>query len=55
MLTRSKSCQERMNVVAAIPQAAKANPIRRAAGNARIPQNEGMRPMAAITTRNPAA
>ena len=44
-----------MKVVAAMPQAPKAKPIRVAAGRARIPQGEGMRPIAAITTRKPAA
>ena len=38
-----------------MPQAPKAKPMRVAAGRARMPQAEGMRPITAITTRKPAA
>ncbi len=37
-VTNSKSCQLRMNVVAAIPAAANANPVSTAAGSTPIAQ-----------------
>ena len=55
MLMRSKSCQDRMNDVHAIPTAPKANPTSSAAGNARMTHGETMRPRTAMTTMNPMA
>ena len=50
----SKSCQDFMNVVSAMPAPAKAKPISQVAGQASTAHHEDTRPIAAITTRKPA-
>ena len=51
-VTNSKSCQLRMNVVAAMPAAANANPVSTAAGSTPIAQYEWNRPMTSMTQVN---
>jgi hypothetical protein len=48
----SKSCQLRIQVVAAIPAPANAYPISTAAGSASTAHHDSTRPIAAITTTN---
>jgi hypothetical protein len=51
----SKSCQDFMNVVSAMPVPAKAKPISQVAGQASTAHQDDTSPIAAITTTNPAA
>ena len=50
----SKSCQDFMNVVSAIPAPANANPISQVAGQASTAHHDETSPIAAITTTKPA-
>src|SRR5690349_18921641 len=51
-VTYSKSCQLRMNVVAAMPAAAKANPVSSAEGSTPTAQGDLSRPITSITAVN---
>ena len=51
-VTYSKSCQLRMNVVAAIPVAANANPMSRTTPMSNTASGEWISPMASITIMN---
>jgi len=51
-VTHSKSCQLRMNVVQAMPQAANANASSNANGKHSNAHHECSKPIAVITTRN---
>src|ERR1044072_7348941 len=53
--TRSKCCQERMNVVHAMPTAANENATSNAAGRASSAHAEAIRPIASMTVRKPKA
>ena len=53
--TRSKSCQVRTNVVAAVPRPAAANPMSTDAGTASSASGVEARPSRSITTMNPMA